>query len=295
MDKIKTLFVEDDPDYALLVKMYLIHQKDPAFEVVWVDTLGKGLELLAKGQPFDIILADLNLPDSSSINTFWALQQHGGTLPVVVVTAFPDEKVAMQAVRNGAQDYLVKGDVTGKIIARVLVYALQRHKMQEELKSLALTDELTGLGNRRAFVTLAQHHIKLSQRTHKGFWIFLADLDGLKKINDGYGHAAGDQALVAVAQALLNTFRQSDVVARIGGDEFAVLAVDAEKETGEAILARLEGNLARLNGEGKLPFPISLSIGTTYADPESSSDLNLLFEKADQALYRSKCSKRGPS
>jgi diguanylate cyclase (GGDEF)-like protein len=291
MSKIKMLFIEDNSDYANLLTSYFKQQTEPVFDIAWADTLGKALSILAKDHSFDIILTDLFLPDSSGIDTFMAIQQDYSHIPVVVATAYDDESVAVKAVQNGAQDYLIKGDITGKMIARVLIYALQRHKMREELKSLSLTDELTRLGNRRSFLTLAEQHIKLSQRRHNGFLLIMADLDGLKRINDTFGHAAGDEALRAVAYVLQATFRQSDIIARIGGDEFAVLAIDAQIEKSGDILNRLDERLEQMNNQKKFQFPITLSTGIIYADPQQPMELRALMEKADKALYQQKCAK----
>jgi diguanylate cyclase (GGDEF)-like protein len=292
VSKIQTLFIEDNKDYAQLVEFYLKHAKSPAFEVTWAGTLKKALEILGSEKKFDIILTDLFLPDSPGLSTFTVLQKHHGNIPIVVITAYDDEKVAVNAVQSGAQDYLVKGDITGKMIARVLAYAIERHRMQMDLKSLSLTDELTGLRNRRGFLTLAEQHAKLSYRTKRGFAILLADLDGLKMINDRYGHSAGDQALIATGQAMIETFRQSDVIARFGGDEFAILAIDVESPRGHDMMARLMARLDKINLAKKFPFKIEVSIGTAYSSPEHPADLDQLFAAADKELYRQKSSKR---
>jgi diguanylate cyclase (GGDEF)-like protein len=295
MTKIRILFIEDNADYAQLVLFYLNHQKDPVCEVVWVDHLAKALEFLGKDSTFDIILTDLDLPDSSGIETFSTLRQRRLGIPIVVSTAHADERIALKAVQDGAQDYLIKGDFQGKMIVRVLAYAVQRFKMQKELESLSLTDPLTGLGNRRAFMTLSQQHFKLKERNGKGLLLIMADLDGLKKINDSQGHAAGDQAISAAAQALLAAFRRSDVVARIGGDEFAVLAVDADENAAGIISARLEACLDEMNRSGSLPFRLGMSTGMVYIGPRDNESLEAWMEKADQVLYRNKAARKAAS
>lgn len=288
MDTIKALFIEDNADYAQLVRFYLSRMKTPSFDVTWVDSLQKGLEVLLKDESFNIILTDLFLPDSSGIDTFTVLQKQYGHIPIVVITAYDDEKVAVQAVKDGAQDYLVKGDITGKMIARVLLYAFERQKMRAELNSLSLTDELTKLRNRRGFLTLAEQHVKLCQRTKRGFILIVADLDHLKKINDQFGHSAGDQALMMAANVLTETFRQSDIIARMGGDEFAILAIDAEHTKGADILKRLQKNLSEKNKKQQWPFFVSMSTGIAAALPGEPIDLNQLIEEADKVLYQHK-------
>ncbi len=284
---VRTLLIEDNTDYANLLRLYLARTKDPAFEVEWAPDLTTGLSLLGK-KTFDVVLTDLTLPDSAGINTFNQVVQHAAGIAVVVLTALDDEKVAVHAVKNGAEDYLIKGDVEGKLIARVLLYAIERNRMRMELKSLSLTDELTGLRNRRGFITLGDQQCKLSRRNKKGFLVVMADLDGLKKINDTYGHAVGDQALVAAAKLLESTFRQSDILARIGGDEFAVIAIDADKTRSGDILERLRNRAREFNAAKTLPFELSLSMGAIYGESDESIDLNDLLRRADQALYEEK-------
>ncbi|MFA6601024.1 MAG: GGDEF domain-containing response regulator [Candidatus Omnitrophota bacterium] len=292
MNPIRTLLIEDSADYANVVQIYFRQHKAPVFNVVWAKTLKEGLDLLAQEPRFDIVLTDLYLPDSAGYETFSAIQQQFPGIPVVVITAFDDEKVALKAVENGAQDYLVKGDVTGKLITRVLGYALQRHRMREELTSLSLTDSLTGLSNRRGFATLAEQQVKLSHRLRRGFLVIVLDLDGLKAINDRFGHAGGDEALKMTAEALKKTFRESDIVARIGGDEFAVMAIDAGPLHAPEIMARLSHHLDELNARKQLPCAIALSTGMAYADPEVPSEIGPLIEQADKKMYEQKSLKQ---
>ena len=136
-----------------------------------------------------------------------------------------DEALGLEAVRRGAQDYLIKGRVDPQTLGRILLYSAERHRMRAELEDLSIQDELTHLHNRRGFYLLAEQQLKLNCRTQERLSLFTFDLDGLKKINDTLGHPAGDQALRDAARALRSTFRQSDILARVGGDEFYVLAV----------------------------------------------------------------------
>jgi diguanylate cyclase (GGDEF)-like protein len=160
-------------------------------------------------------------------------------------------------------------------------------RMREELRTLSLRDELTGLYNRRGFLTLAEQQLKLADRGGRGFLLLFADLDGLKTINDEHGHQEGDRALRRAAEVLLQTFRDSDIVGRMGGDEFAVLAVGAGG-AGEAVTARLQRALnARLQKEAS-PFPISLSVGCVRYDPQDPCSLDEILARADAAMYEQK-------
>ena len=175
----------------------------------------------------------------------------------------------------------------GKALDRSVSSAVKWALLDRELRSLALTDDLTGLYNRRAFHTLAAQQLKVMRRRGQGLLLFFADLDRLKDINDAYGHREGDIALQRCGQALERTFRKSDIVARLGGDEFAVLALDASSQDEAVILRRLEGQLQRAGAE-EHRYKLSLSAGCARFDPRRSMSLADLLAKADQAMYGEK-------
>ena len=178
--------------------------------------------------------------------------------------------------------------VSGATVGRELA---ARGRAQRTLAALAMVDDLTGLYNRRGFVAHATGVLRLAERFERPAIVFLADVDGLKRINDRFGHAAGDLALAGAARALQLTFRSSDVIARLGGDEFAVLALVDSREGGAGILARLQKNVDFWNARSKQPFEVSLSIGTVSIDP-SKEKLEEILARADRDLYEKKGSRR---
>ena len=141
-------------------------------------------------------------------------------------------------------------------------------------------------------MALATQHLKQAKRANRQALLLFADLNGLKIINDTHGHADGDRALIAAADALNRTFRDSDVVARIGGDEFAILAVEADNESIEAIKARLKAALDSANRVNPRPYDVSVSIGVVPYDPGQSSSVEELMAGADRAMYMHKVSSR---
>jgi len=163
---------------------------------------------------------------------------------------------------------------------------------EARLRSLTVTDNLTGLHNQRGFFTLAKQHLKLSRRDRQPFSIIYADMDGLKQVNDTYGHLAGSQALQRIALILKNSFRAADVIARLGGDEFAILVVDMAAENIQIPISHLQTHLRRYNARRSHPFELSLSVGAVCVDPDSDATLEELLTKADQAMYEDKKSKR---
>lgn len=290
----RVLLVEDDPGDAYILRWHLKSDSGGHhFELDHVEFLATGLERLAE-RDFEILLLDLGLPDSLGLETFSRFHQEAPDVPIVVLSGIEDEEVALAAVREGAQDYLVKKDLTRALLTRAICYALERHAMQESIRSMSLTDSLTGLYNRRGFETLAQQQFKQVRRSKKKLTLVYLDLDDLKKINDNGGHRAGDEAIVEAAELLRRSFRDSDIVARLGGDEFAVLLVDARDGATEVPLQRLSENLAMANGRSDRPFPLSLSLGRADWDPETANgtDLAALIQRADEAMYRQKHSRQ---
>lgn len=169
-------------------------------------------------------------------------------------------------------------------------YALRQTVLEGELRSLALTDDLTGLYNRRGFLAVATQQLKLARRNAQTLLLFFVDLDNLKQINDAYGHAEGDWALIGAKSALERTFRDSDILARLGGDEFAALALEASSCDQESILRRLEQNLRKV-GAKEHRYELALTAGVARFDPARPISLGDLIARADQAMYEQKKSR----
>jgi diguanylate cyclase (GGDEF)-like protein len=174
-----------------------------------------------------------------------------------------------------------------ELLMRAVRCAAKQYMLQAELGSLALTDELTGLYNRRGFMTLAERQLKLGRRSGRGMLLFVMDVDRLKHINDSFGHFEGDCVLKRTASALEETFRDSDVVARLGGDEFAVLAIEAAGHSEASIRARFFERLKSVSAE-QSRCEISVSLGLARFDPCSHASIEELMMKADKAMYEQK-------
>jgi len=167
-----------------------------------------------------------------------------------------------------------------------------RKKMEDESLALSITDQLTGLHNRRGFLSLAGQQLKLSDRNKKGVELFFADLDLLKWINDTLGHEEGDKALIEAANIFRETFRTSDIIARLGGDEFAILAIDIKGVNPEAFTARLQHLIDTQNNRENRKHKLSISVGCSYYDPENPCSIDELMARADKLMYEQKQKKR---
>lgn len=223
------LMVEDDPGDALLIKE-MLDQRGCKVPLVIVDRLAAGMDYLQKTK-CDIVLLDLNLPDSSGLSTMTRLLESAQNTPIIVLTGLADEDFGIEAVKSGAQDYLVKGDIDARILIRSMVHAIERKKLELALKQTrdlferqARIDHLTGIYNRMMFSELLEAEMQRSMRYNSHLSLIMFDLDHFKKINDTYGHAMGDHVLREVASTVNDNIRGHDVFARWGGEEFMVLA-----------------------------------------------------------------------
>jgi two-component system cell cycle response regulator len=164
--------------------------------------------------------------------------------------------------------------------------------MREELRQLTLIDELTKLYNRRGFLTLARQHLILNRRRKNDLFLIFADFDGLKIINDQSGHSAGDAALIETANILKKTYRESDIIARIGGDEFAVLTTDSQGTSSGSLKTRLINNIHKNNKKSKRSYTLSISIGIAEYHTNSRCGIEQLLARADLKMYQEKKRKR---
>lgn len=282
------LLIENNPEDVRLIRRMLAEVGWARFELDVATRLADGIERLAVAD-IAVALVDLSLPDTEDLNVVSILHAHAPDLPIVVFTRRGDEEAGVRALAAGAQEYLIKGQANSTVLVRALRYAIERKRLELTLQRMALQDELTGLYNRRGFFQRAMYRLRDARREGKGALLLMADMDGLKQVNDTLGHMEGDRALVEIAGTLRETFREDDVVARVGGDEFAVLAVmksERVSEAARAVLCRLRARLATLS----LPsgYRLSMSVGQAAAHTVDDLNLDALLKQADQSLYEQK-------
>jgi diguanylate cyclase (GGDEF)-like protein len=187
---------------------------------------------------------------------------------------------------EGWREHYVYKLPSGEVVA-IYDDITESKKREEEVRILAITDPLTGLYNRRGFMALSEQQMRSATRTSKKMSMLFIDLDNMKKINDTWGHEEGDRALVTAANILRQTFRESDILGRIGGDEFAVLAVDAADDP-EIVLGRLLERIAQHNDMPDRRYDISMSVGAAVYDPQEPCTLDELVSRADTLMYEQK-------
>jgi diguanylate cyclase (GGDEF)-like protein len=206
---------------------------------------------------------------------------------VIIMTGFIGDFSYDQAMDTGASDFIKKPFTVQELVMRI-----KHVRMQEKLRTISITDELTGLLNRRGFFALAEQQMKIQARTRMSMSLLFADLDQFKAINDTWGHQQGDLALASMADIFKQTFRESDIIARMSGDEFAVLLMDAPENNTALITERLQENIRSFNDGSGVPFTLSISIGIVAHDPERASTIDDLLKEADDLMYRNKLRKK---
>ena len=264
---------------------------DDGFVIERVSRLAGGLERLAHGE-VDVILLDLELPDSDGLVSFERIAAFAPEVPIVVLTEIDDESVALESVQGGAQDFLVKREITRSMLTRAIRYAVERHRLMSALRSLSLIDDLTGLYNRRGFADLGEQYLKLARRTGRSATLIFLDVDRFKTINDTLGHHMGDRALLRIADILRQTFRRSDIIGRLGGDEFAVLAPESSGDPPELLVHRVKGAVREFDTASPEPYRLSVSVGVARFDGDALVRLEDLLAEADAAMYEEKRAKR---
>jgi diguanylate cyclase (GGDEF)-like protein len=197
----------------------------------------------------------------------------------------------LQALADTTAVALENVQLYSSLEARVKERTAQLEAANQEIHQLSLTDELTGLNNRRGFVLLGNQQLHMARRSQTPAWLLFTDLDGLKPVNDRFGHDAGDRLLCAAAEILREAFRETDILARIGGDEFVVFG--AGKQSVENLTARLRSRMEQYNLQQEPGSRLSLSLGVVPIDPSGSDSLDQLLSRADEAMYAMKRARFG--
>lgn len=287
------VLVEDDPEDAFLYEQYIENSSHKFGEVIYFDNLKNAYSYLRTNTPRCCIL-DNKLPDGNAIELLRKLLDSSGYIPfpIIVSTSQGNERTAVELMKLGIQDYIVKRDLSTDIFDESIALATQRHVNQTELLYQATHDPLTGLLNRQAFLNKLNHIFKEARRYNRAFELCFIDVDNFKQINDTYGHGVGDEVLKYIADLLQSNLRETDVITRMGGDEFVLIIQESTPAESKQIAQKLQKSLTlplQFNGHS---FKLSLSIGIASYDETCESTAELT-NRADQALYRTKENGRG--
>jgi len=240
------------------------------------------LEALER-MPAEVLLTDIVMPGMRGLELVRRVKHLYPSMTSIVMTGFVEEFSYDEAIRSGAADLIKKPFTVQELLVRI-----KHAKLQDHLRELSITDELTGLSNRRGFFAFAQQQMKHARRNNERMVLFFIDLDDLKDINDTLGHVAGDRALTDAARIFAETFRDSDIIARMGGDEFAVIMGNVPDSGIETVRNRLEERLEKYNSRRDGSFRLAVSVGHTVFDPAKPVTVDELVRQADARMYEEK-------
>jgi diguanylate cyclase (GGDEF)-like protein len=281
------LLVEDNPGDVRLVEELLRAAWVVAGSINHVSSVEDAIRRVAKDVPACILL-DLSLPDAQGLGTLERVRDAHPSVPIVVLTGTDDEAQAVQAVQEGAQDYLIKGQVDGHLLGRAIRYAIERKFAEVQLSHQALHDPLTGLANRALLMERLAQALARTERRPSSVAVLFLDIDRFKTINDNFGHEVGDSVLACIGDRLRKALRPEDMASRFGGDEFVVLCEDLEDDRHVVTIAKRIGR--------SISEPISLEAGevvvTTSIGIAAARGIGdqpeVLLRDADAAVYRAK-------
>jgi diguanylate cyclase (GGDEF)-like protein len=288
--RLSVLLVDDDPDIHYLVAQYLSERED-IFTLTSVASLSAAFESVNKLTP-DVVILDLSLPESRGLLSLENFRKQVLNVPVVVLTSLDDESAALESVQKGAQDYLVKGHVTSRMLIQVLRYAVERHRTIGRPQQQFI-DPVTGLYNRQGFFVYADQHLRAAGRNTQGNIVYLLLVEQMKNIERSHGIGEAHHALKTTAEILKESFRTADIIARVGDDRFAIFPTTSSPFLAQTVMARIRNSQTYYNARFnlyKISFlwkPLHLASGET---PNAESLARLMDEAFAQndALRSSK-------
>jgi len=280
------LIVDDNPQNLKVLGEMLSTQ---GYRLIAAQNGTKALNLLEKKKP-DLILLDIMMPDIDGITVCRRLKQQEATqhIPVIFITALIETKTKLEAFAAGGVDYITKPFMEEEVLARVNVHLALKRALNT-LKILTTTDSMTGVFNRRFAYEILTKQIAIAKRENSSFVLCYVDIDNLKKINDIYGHTAGDTLISTIADSLKKTVRSSDYIFRVGGDEFLLLFPNAELRASEVLIKRLR---KLLNQQKIEDIPIDFSFGFSEYHGGDNISLETLIKIADNEMYNKKLEKK---
>lgn len=278
---IKVLVVDDDADVHFLVRQ-LLNERNDLFQVETVSSLKEAFQS-ANSQKLDVVLLDLSLDGSQGLATFDHFREQVKDLPIVIFTSLDDESAALEAVNKGAQDYLVKGHVPPRMLTRVLLFAVERYRTHQKARNPRLLDAVTGLANEQGFAIFAEHFLRSAGRNTNGTTVFLFVLEQLNAIEKKYGLGEAHQALKITTEILRESFRASDIMARIGPDRFVVIPTTQSPFFSRAVTTRIQASQTYYNTRFNL-YPIKLRRETVRFPDVDKLSIEKFLGKINEAF-----------
>ncbi len=289
-EKIKVLLIDDDEDEFVIMQDRISEIPDNPYDLAWCADCQTARAEIAAGR-HDIYLVDYRLGAENGLDLIHEAQTLGVRKPFILLTGQGDRSVDMEAMRLGAADYLVKQNAEVATLERSMRYAIERCRTADELQRLANFDSLTGLANRNLLVSRLSEAVDHAKEENRTVALVLLDLDHFSDINGSLGYESGDRLLQMVAERLLGYVEPSDLIARLGGDDFALIINNAVAKDGAAIAERILQLMREPFLLSERPIRSSCSIGISFY-PTEADNPDLLFRNADFALMQAKAAGR---
>lgn len=296
-ETLQILLVEDNPGDVRIIKELFKDIKSMKVELIHVSTLAEAQEKISKIE-LDLVLLDLSLPDGYKLEGVKRICTMYPNIPVIVLTGLKDDQISIDAIKIGAQDYMVKDQIDEYILAKAIRYAIERKKMDLKFQHLASHDFLTNLPNRNCLMeqvdlSIERTNRRIEEDENAKVVFILFDLNGFKNINDTYGHLIGDLLLIQVAERLKNSIRMIDTVARLGGDEFGVLFEinHGELNTIFTIKEKINTIFSEPFKVNDIEIEITTSMGLSIY-PDDGRTFEELYITADNDMYKTKNKKK---
>lgn len=288
----RVLLIDDDRAQHRLTGAQLKHFPRDQYELDWASTYEEGLKKLMTGE-YAACLLDYQLGERDGLQLIREAVGQGCHTPIVFLTAETSAKIDFEAMNAGALDYLVKGEITPRILERSLRYAVKLAESFAALRQLATRDELTGLLNRREFDRVLHDEQDRAKRFGHALSLLMIDVDHFKAINDTHGHPTGDVVLREVARRVASQTRDVDRVARFGGEEFALVLVQTDRAAAQEVAERVRQAVAAsaIAGTNGPVLQLTVSVGVATL-PDDASSAAALVAAADKALYGAKAGGR---
>lgn len=283
----RILLVEDNPRHAHLLRDTLgdagvAFSGAPPYDLAHVTDLAAAYGRIDEGN-IDLVMLDLSLPEANGLEALLKVRERFQDLPVIALVARGDGTLAGQALQSGAQDYLMKGKISGETLARSIRHAMEVARLRAALRSLSFIDGLTGLYNRRGFVTLAEPYVKRAQRVKGHLLVVSAEVTGFDRIVQLVGHQEGDELLRGVSEILRRSFRDSDLLGRLELSEFMALALDAPEEKFPIISGRVAEQVQEFNDRTIRRYRLILQLGFVPFNADLTPTIEDLMVQASDA------------
>src|SRR5438309_1176027 len=276
---VRVLLIEDDAAYARVVDAMLQSVASVHFQMDHATSARAAIDRLSSSR-YEVVILDLGLPDAQELEGLRALVVTVPDVPIVILSGAENEVLALQALKSGAQDYLIKGQATTDGLVRGVRYAIERKQSELQMKQLAYHDSLTGLPNRRLLIEHLNSTLRRAARNRTTVGLLFIDIDRFKQINDTLGHEAGDRVLQTLASRMTHSLRSSDTLARLSGDEFVAIVEAKRREelslVAEHLIRQLKAPLATTG----VDLSVTASIGVS-AYPSDGADAYELLRLAD--------------